>query len=75
MLKRSYQEGLERSRLTLDEEEERKEVKKTDGLTWMLVLTCFLSAFGSSFVHGYSTGVLNAPEFVSNAFILKNVNP
>jgi hypothetical protein len=26
MLKRSYQEGLERSRLTLDEGEERKEV-------------------------------------------------
>ena len=36
-------------------------------LTWMLMSTCFLCVFGSSVVHGYSSGVLNAPEFVSNS--------
>lgn len=63
MLKRSYQDGLEHSRLTLDEEG-----KKGGGLTWMLIFTCFLCVFGSSIVHGYSSGVLNAPEFTIQAY-------
>ena len=41
----------------------------------MLMITGFLCVFGSSMVHGYSTGVLNAPEFVSIARVPKNINP
>ena len=31
------------------------------------MLASFLCVFGSSIVHGYTSGVLNAPEFVSDS--------
>ena len=32
----------------------------------MLLFVCFLNVFGSSVVHGYNSGVLNAPQDVSH---------